>query len=711
MSNPPNGDRLYRLLPAVYRERDLAAGQPLRALLGVIAEQVDVVERDIERLYENWFIETCDDWVVPYIGDLLGYRVLDDGNDPGDAAARGNSDRANVLVPRRDVANTIRYRRRKGTLGLLGDLAASVAGWPCRVVEFDRLLAGTQSIKHLRLAQSRTAEVRSAAAMARIGSPFDATAHGVDLRRPHSLRTRGRFNLPSVGLFVWRLRAFSVTRMQANCIDRSEKACYTFSVLGNDCRLFNPSAPLPAGKRAVEEADVPMPLTRAALADEQGRVAERYYGEGRSLAIWRREDGGAHLIPRHELIVADLSDWRVHARSGTVAIDPELGRIAFALGEAPEGGLLVSYHHGFSAAMGGGEYVRSVAARPAGSVLYSVGPNRDFPTFDEAMQRWQHDKPADAVIELCVNDVYADPKPIVLHEHQRLELRAANDARPLIDLRDRHRDAREFLSVRGAAGSRLCLIGLLVAGRALQLRGHLDELLIRDCTFVPGWEATPEVSTKNDMTPSLRLENVQTRVVVERSVLGPISVVNNVEELEPLELLVSDSIIDAAATERRAIDAPERGAAAVRLTVLRSTVIGRVHVNDLVRAEDSIFDGKLDVVRRQDGCLRYCFIKPGSQTPRRFDCQPDAASAGSLEAEVDAIRARVRPIFNSLRFGTPDYGQLADACPVEISRGAEDGSEMGAFHDLHQGQRRANLQARLDDYVPAGCDVGIFNAT
>lgn len=710
MSNPPSGDRLYRLLPAVYRERDLAAGQPLRALLGVIAEQVGVVERDIERLYENWFIETCDDWVVPYIGDLLGYRVLDDGNDPRDAGVRGNLNRANVLVPRRDVANTIGYRRRKGTLGLLEDLAASVAGWPCRVVEFDRLLVGTQSIKHLRLAQSRTAEVRSAAAMARIGSPFDATAHGVDLRRPHSLHTRGRYNLPSVGLFVWRLRSFSVTRMQAYCIDRSEKACYTFSVLGNDCRLFNQPTPVRTSHRS-EEADLPAPLTRAALADAHGRVAERHYGDGRSLAIWRREDGGTHLIPRQELVVADLSDWRVHARNGTVAIDPELGRIAFALGEAPEGGLLVSYHYGFSAAMGGGEYVRSFAVRPAGSVLYSVGPDRDFHTLDEAFQRWQHDKPADAVIELWANDVYTDPKPIALHEHQRLEVRAANDARPLIDLRDRHRDAREFLSVRGAAGSRLCLIGLLVAGRALQLKGHLDELVIRDCTFVPGWEATPEVSTKNDMTPSLRLENVRTRVVVERSVLGPISVINNPVELEPLELLVSDSIIDAASAERRAIDAPERGAAAVRLTVLRSTVIGRVHVNELVRAEDSIFNGKLDVVRRQDGCLRYCFIESGSQTPRRFGCQPDAASAGSHEAEAAAIRARVRPIFNSLRFGTPDYGQLADACTVEISRGAQDGSEMGAFHDLHQGQRLANLQARLDDYVPAGCDVGIFNAT
>src|SRR5262249_24215657 len=66
-------DRLSELLPVIYRQRDLGVGTPLRQLLGVIAEQVDLVENDIAQLYENWFIETCEDWVVPYIGDLIGY--------------------------------------------------------------------------------------------------------------------------------------------------------------------------------------------------------------------------------------------------------------------------------------------------------------------------------------------------------------------------------------------------------------------------------------------------------------------------------------------------------------------------------------------------------------------------------------------------------------------------------------------------------------
>ena len=69
--NTIDKDRLYKLLPYIYQLRDYEQGEPLRALLQVIAEQVEIVEEDITQLYENCFIETCEDWVVPYIGCLL----------------------------------------------------------------------------------------------------------------------------------------------------------------------------------------------------------------------------------------------------------------------------------------------------------------------------------------------------------------------------------------------------------------------------------------------------------------------------------------------------------------------------------------------------------------------------------------------------------------------------------------------------------------
>jgi hypothetical protein len=36
---------------------------------------------------------------------------------------------------------------------------------------------------------------------------------------------------------------------------------------------------------------------------------------------------------------------------------------------------------------------------------------------------------------------------------------------------------------------------------------------------------------------------------------------------------------------------------------------------------------------------------------------------------------------------------------------------MGVFHDLFEPQRAEGLRARLDDYTPAGMDVGLFFAT
>ena len=72
----PEAQKLYNLLPALYRVRDAEQGEPLRALCAVIAEQIAVLREDIEQLYDDQFIETCAEWVAPYIGDLIGYRPI-----------------------------------------------------------------------------------------------------------------------------------------------------------------------------------------------------------------------------------------------------------------------------------------------------------------------------------------------------------------------------------------------------------------------------------------------------------------------------------------------------------------------------------------------------------------------------------------------------------------------------------------------------------
>src|SRR5215211_5859583 len=197
-------DRLYELLPAIYRMRDAERGYPLRALLGVITEQVNIVEEDISQLYENWFIETCQDWVVPYIGDLIGYQLVHEAGEPGDIATTQGLARNKILISRRDVADTLQNRRRKGTLALLEELSADSAGWPTRAVEFFKLLNWIQNLNHPHLNRAYTVDVRDGDALDLLDGPFDGLSRTVDVRRVNSAYTSGLYNIPSVGLFVWR---------------------------------------------------------------------------------------------------------------------------------------------------------------------------------------------------------------------------------------------------------------------------------------------------------------------------------------------------------------------------------------------------------------------------------------------------------------------------------------------------------------------------
>jgi hypothetical protein len=193
--------------------------------------------------------------------------------------------------------------------------------------------------------------------------------------------------------------------------------------------------------------------------------------------------------------------------------------------------------------------------------------------------------------------------------------------------------------------------------------------------------------------------------------------------LDPIRMCISDSIVDATHPDKEAIGAPGCPVAHAVLTIRRCTVFGRIQVHAIELGENSIFNGRIAVARRQYGCLRFCHVTPGSRNPPRFNCQPDLVespvraglppglSAEAMDKALAPERLRVRPQFNSTRYGTPSYCQLTQTCAEEIKRGADDESEMGVFHDLFQPQREANLRFRLDEYVPAGSDVGIILAS
>jgi len=740
MSQSP--DRLYELLPEVYRLRDAEQGYPLQALLRVIAEQVNLVEDDITQLYENWFIETSSEWAVPYIGDLVGYQVVHDAGEPSDVATPREQQRERILIPRRDVANTIRYRRRKGTLALLELLANDAAGWPARVVEFYKLLGWTQNVNHLRLARGRTVDLRNGDALDLVDGPFDPLAHTVQVRRINSQRSQGRYNIPSVGVFVWRLKSYSVTQTPAYCLEDVGPHCFLFSVLGNDAPLYNRPQPEAEPTRIADELNLPTPIRRRAFEDKSAERAghseasDAYYGK--SLTLWAPDwpkKGAEQPVPRESIIPADLTDWQYRAPRNFVAVDPALGRIVFPAGQLPKNGVVVSYQYAFSADIGGGEYERALS-EPAERKLYRVGKQGDYATINAALHQWANENPRPhaAVVEITDSGVYTEQLDIYLRQNESLQIRAANRTRPIIRLLDYMADRPDAFRISGAKGSRFTLDGLLVTGRGIQVyrsdadatdegapdHGDLCQIVIRHCTLVPGWALHCDCEPKRPAEPSLELVNTRARVEIEHSIVGSIQVVADQVESEPIQLDISDSILDATSADRVALGAANLPLAYAVLTIARCTVIGQIQTHAIELGENCIFYGLLTVGRRQQGCLRFCYVTPGLRTPRRYECQPDLVEkaveaefppGADREAARERERLRVEPQFNSTRYSTPTYCQLAEACADEIKCGADDESEMGVLHDLYQPQRAANLRARLDEYTPAGMEAGIIYAS
>jgi len=764
LATDPRPDRLNKLLPAVYRMRDADEKYPLQALLRVIAEQVNVVEDDVQQLYEDWFIETAEDWVVPYIADLIGYSPVSDAGQAGEVTTAEGRALNRVLIPRREVANTIAYRRRKGTLSLLELLATDVAGWPSRAVEFFTLLGWNQNVNHLHLLRAQTIDIRWVGKLGLINGPFDPLAHTVDVRRINSHRTIGRYNIPSVGVFVWRLRSYSITGSRPHCAEDVGPNCYTFSVLGQDAPLFVKPEPEPEPTHIAEEMNVPAAIRRLAFAKHQ----ERFYGAGKSFAIWGEGWAGfdpKQPVPVEAIVPTDLSDWQYAPPLKHIAVDPVLGRFAFPLDQdqLPKKGVRVTYHYGFSADVGGGEYTRPILDPSARDVqkadpkdptkiisetveptFYRVGEDQPLRHLRDALDHWREEKPLDAVIEINDSGVYVEPVNIHLDVGHTLQLRAANGARPVIRMLDWQMDLPDALSVTMCRESRFTLDGLLLTGRGMQVHGPKcdqpedprdpicgAEVVIRHCTLVPGWGLECDCEPSHPAEPSLELYNIRANVRIEHTILGSIQIHEDEVRDEPIPVCITDTILDATAAEKEAIGAPGYAVAHAVLTIKRCTVFGIVDVHAVELAENCIFNDCLNVARRQLGCMRFCYVPFGCRTPKRYHGQPDLVAQAIEEklraeavaknepappqAELDAAKARerlrVKPQFNSKRYGAPTYCQLADTCAEEIKRGADDESEMGVFHDLFQPQREANLLARLEEFTPAGMDAGIIYAT
>ncbi len=779
MTTPPR-ERLYGLLPALYRIRDAEEGQQaLRAFLALVEHEVNAIRGDIEGLYENWFIETCQEWVVPYLGDLLGVPLL------RPVEAEGYSARAYV-------ANTLAARRAKGTLALLEQLARDVTGHPARAAEFFRRLITAPNLNHLRPGATTTPDLRRTDALDLLGTPFDMAYRTPEVRRIEP--ERGRFNVPNVGLYLWPFAAYPLQGVTARAVLPGR---FTFDPLGRDAPLFNPPDPEDSLTGVAEERHVPTPIRRRALFDELQALraqlgalppsehdeaeadwarASAFFEPGRvafTVEVQRAPGDPFEPVPPPRLFACHLESWRrppaladPAADPIPVLVDPVLGRLTL-----PEGlngaAVRVGYSYGFGLDVGGGPYDREAdvdalllgALPPSTDDLTeridwqvgvsqsgaAVGGETVVPTLAQAVQLWNAQPPGTTgALVVMDSATYAEhltgADRLTIPEGSTLLLLAAAwpvhepaDAPP--ERRVGEWDASTVrplllgnLSVEGTApaGSdtpgRLLISGLAVQGRVRVLNGHLGNLHLSHCTVsaesvggaLPFALAVPPSAAESQGNAALDVR-------LDGCICGPVGLAASVPALT-----VRHSILDRALGTTTEDPQPVVEAPGSATLIQDSTLFGAAEVYEL-NAAHTLFTRPLTVERRQQGCLRYCYVAPGSATPRRYRCQPDREADARVEqaekkagasgavltpSDVQAIRARaaldVVPHVTSRRFGDAGYAHLRHTTPDAIRKGGEGGTEMGAYHPLGLPVREANLRAVLDEYLRLGLEAGLL---
>jgi hypothetical protein len=639
-------DKLWNLLPAVYRTQDtdqFDTNGPLRELVNRVGAQAAVLRRSIDRLWEDQSIETCDDWVIPYIGDLLGTRLVS-GLD-----LRGQ---------RLDVAKTIYYRRRKGTVAILEEIAANITGWDAKVVEFFRRLGRTrhgfdpaiglaystmddvaqlQRAEGLAGALTRTqiggfADLRNAYGALKAHTAFDEYFHTADFRVGQG--NFGWYNIPHLGVFLWRLISFGVGPVTPVPVLHCP-GWYSFDPTGREIPLFAVGrASNQYGDNWVSpvEGQLPTPISQALLDADlaAGAGGLELYPNALAVSTVRLSPPDTELVPAAELVLRPAYGLFAHGTS-----PPQV-----------EHDLVATYHYGFPSEIGAGAYDRRIGAipivLPAPAVPVSGG--------GEALAR-SIPRNRNGTLTLADSLTYSPPNcgPAEVSVRGSLTLRAGELQRPLIRL-----SAGKRWVFSGATGSSLVLEGLFVSGADIVLCGKFDSVTLSCCTLDPG-SAAPGVFANRGGSPPpalfahavdgrelaptrLWVEGSVTTLRIDRCVLGPIRTrgAGTVETLT-----VTNSIVQAIRTSDLGPIEPDQVKDAARFE--RLLQLGLDPVSALLRA---LSPGIATLL--------------GSASPPLSASPPPESDIGRLLALINKLIADP-PLIDELIASPPLYGAQAFA--------------------------------------------------
>ena len=695
-------ERLLDFLPEVFRTRDAVAAAeivsrlggpapamdgtpegPLTSLLEVLGDVVDLLEAEVDNLYDDLFVETCAPWLIPYIGELVGARIVDTG-DPEAA--------------RQQVATTIAARRSKGTARALALRAGAVLNAPAEAVEYFPYLVTALHLDFPGDERAMSAALNGPAGRA-ARLPSRIGQHTVEFRE---IEAGGRFAVPNIGIRAWTTRSLQHAETTPRPASEVGPGHFRFSPTGADIALWRHPDPDDAESTRLSPQEIPgpVPLVDAVGLGPGNDGTARYYGDGRSVTV--RIDGV--LQPVGSVCFCDLGDapgegWNRHGSPESrakIRIDPDRGRLRLpdtAIG-TPAERIRVMYHYGAAVMVGGGGYAVPVAfevdvpeSPGDGPVPELVPVATDRATVATALDDALTGAAGRAEVRVEDGGITDLPATTALAEDARLRLSADAGTWPTLVA------PAAGWRIAGGDDTILVLRGLRIVGGPLVVdTDGLEVLRLVDCTLLPGGLLAPDGSPVAPGAVALEVREAGVEVEATSCTIG------RVELAEGARITLTDCLVDSASPGDPAVSGPA-GAAGGILDADRSTVVGGVAVAEIGRVSESLFALRPDapagtgmtVRRLQEGCARYSAFPPGAVVPDRYRCYPDHAT--------DAARG---PDLAERSPAGSEYGALLPSTPREILEGAEGGFEMGVTRATSWSRTRMLLARDLPDWTPFG---------
>ncbi|WP_299009781.1 phage tail protein [uncultured Shewanella sp.] len=638
-------EQLYRLLPLTYRERDFDHRQSFRALMAVLQTGQDKLDENMMLLYQNWFIETCENERIPYIADLVNVRDLDS--------------ESVFAIQRRYVANYLAYQRRSGSVTTFNNSVHDTTGYACYSINSTEKMLTSWTERDPQLV-TKTFSVKD-----NIEAPFSQGACLPKLTWKDTAliaAKRGVLSPQVLQVYLWRRQAVSLVHSQLFAAPHIDNGW----TLGRHDEVW----PLCHQPKRLGSLD-----TTQTAQEYPYAIVHNNYDDGVKACVtffeWDPSINQMTQLADSDIVITDLSAWQKNdGKNARLLFDPALGRVLL-LDEKLNGRLLVSYHYLHNGFFGASPRYRGANAKitplkrllalyPKEGQLSEALVTKPIVTPNEAPSS----KGAKSLqVAFAINAHYG------LTQSLKIDLKGENVTLVAEDYVCPTLSGTIEVSNTGDTPAQLILNGMRVYGQ-ICIDNNVD-IQLKDSSLLADilWLSLPSKQEGDRRLAQIKVENGL--IVTHKLMKHAHYQLNN------------SAVICASPSTVRAFRCHN------------STVIGDITCYRLDVVCNSVIDGTFSLINPNRVKLAYSYF--------RVLVLPHGAQ--TEQVVTDAMIGRHGVQFASTRYFDAAFLVLTYGTDQSVLTGADNGEEMGVFNQQFIRRKEQNIKNQFDRFLPLGMEV------